>query len=114
MWQYDQTSDDKSVKEGGHGWIGTSVVEWVDSSVVTLRFASTKTRSPATTANTTHQPSTANTSRKIQRQKSVLGLGGLIYADMPNSTTLSGRRQVRRRFEAGRRPAASWNLAYHL
>ena len=25
----------------------------------------------------------------------------------PNSTTLSGRRQVRSRFEAGRRPAAS-------
>jgi len=31
-----------------------------------------------------------------------------------NSITLSGRRQVRSRFEAGRRPAASWNLAYHL
>jgi len=32
----------------------------------------------------------------------------------PNFMTLSGRRQVRSRFEAGRRTAASWNLAYHI
>jgi len=32
----------------------------------------------------------------------------------PNSSTLSGSKLVAYRFEAGHRPAASWNLAYHL